>query len=123
MRAYIAGWFDAREELKPIRAAINDMGHFCRSTWMDEHDDITPKYEWQELAARDLREINESDMLICDTHHVSTRGGAATEYGYALAKGKRCWVVGPQRSVFHFLADRHFDTWAAALEALNDVVR
>lgn len=75
----------------------------------------------KKLAMKDVAEIQSADLLIQDTFKMSARGGAATEFGLALHsfQSKQVWVVGPLRSVFHYLCDRHFDSWAKCLEALK----
>jgi hypothetical protein len=75
----------------------------------------------RKLAIKDLAEIQSADILVQDTFKMSERGGAATEFGLALHgfQNKSVWVVGPQRSVFHFLADKHFRSWVECLSYLK----
>ncbi len=116
---FLAGFFDERRQLIPIRAAIRQMGFSCRSTWIDEEDgNLHLVDQWRRYARRDERQIRAADLLIQDTSFISPRGGAMVEYGFARGIGKETWVVGPQRSVFHFLCDAHFDSWTGALAAL-----
>lgn len=101
-----------------------DMGHEVVSSWLNEtakpggmsHADFMRK-----LAMKDMAEIQGADLLIQDTFKMSYRGGAATEFGLALHgfQTKQVWVVGPLRSVFHYLCDRHFKSWKEALAELK----
>jgi len=101
-----------------------DLGHQVVSSWVNEvkkpahmgHDEFMRK-----LAMKDLAEIKSADVLIQDTFKMSTRGGAASEFGFALHgwQDKSVWVVGPRRSVFHFLADKHFHSWQDCLAYLK----
>ncbi len=73
------------------------------------------------LAVKDLTEIRAADLLILDTtpadHAIQ---GANVEFGFALGQhqSKQVWLVGAPTCVFHYIADRRFETWDQALEAL-----
>lgn len=75
----------------------------------------------KKLAIKDLCEISAADLLILDTFVMSSRGGASNEFGFALGahQGKLVWIVGPERSVFHQLADRRFNSWADCVAFLE----
>ena len=78
----------------------------------------------RKTAMKDLAEIKQADLLILDTTEAFTpesSGGREVEYGYALGhfQTKLVFIVGPKRSAFHALADRHFETWAIALAFLG----
>lgn len=126
MRIYIAGFFDTRERLRPIRDSLWRLGHEVLSTWLDE---VAPAAEMDEetfsrkLAFRDLAEIRSADLLLVDTFDETPRGGREVEYGFALGRfqGISIWIVGPYRNVFHRLSDRHFKSWDVCLDALTPV--
>ena len=59
-----------------------------------------------EFARRDLSDVAAADILVLFTEPPETnwpRGARHVEYGYALALGKRCVLVGPCENVFHWL--------------------
>lgn len=123
-KIYIAGFFDTRERLLPIRDKIREMGHEVLSSWLDEKSnptgELTPELAGS-YAIRDLMEIRQSNLIIVDTLDVTSRGGREVEYGYSLNNVFRMdsWVVGPKRNIFHYLANKHFNTWEEALDALH----
>lgn len=124
---YLAGFFDTRQRLRLIRDKIKEMGYEVLSSWLSERPqaeatgDVLDAHEkYRRYAKRDLTEIEACDLIIVDTIDVTKRGGREVEYGYAGALGKKRWIVGPTRNVFHFLCNRHFDTWPEALQALKD---
>lgn len=124
---YIAGYFNTRQRLRPIRDKIREMGYEVLSSWLSERPQpdaegstLAAHERYRQFAQRDLLEIEACDLIIVDTIDVTKRGGREVEYGYAGALGKKRWIVGPTRNVFHFLCNRHFDTWPEALQALKD---
>lgn len=142
LRIYIAGFFDTRERLYPVRDTLNTMGHEVTSTWLDEQqNDKAPgevsktiaeamkKYEgttsadYLGYAVRDLADIDRSDLVAVDTADITPRGGREVEVGYALGTGKHVVVVGPQRNVFHMLAVEVFPTWEDAYNYFRSISR
>ena len=126
MKLYIAGFFDTRERLYPIRDRLKAMGHVVTSRWLGE--DLTADYQikseeyWIECAKRDKEDILRADVILIDTLDVTPRGGREVEYGIAMMTGKLCYVVGPLRNVFHRLAHRHFHTWEECIHALHSTI-
>jgi len=124
VKIYIAAKFARREDMRPMRDMIWGVGHEVVSTWLDEvkrpdgMDSVTFK---KKLAIKDLAEVISADLLILDTYNPSETGGKEVEFGIALGRfqTKLMWIVGPKRNVFHELADRVFDTWAQAIDALE----
>ena len=130
MKIYIGGSFSARLRLRPIRDQIWALGHEVASTWLDEitkPDFITIDAFNFKLALKDLCEISSADLVIIDTIDRSSTGGSDSEFGFAIGQfhKKTVWVVGPKRSVFHQLTDRHFDygDWDVALYVLRSMGR
>jgi hypothetical protein len=80
----------------------------------DEHAKKTACVDWLDIGA--------ADLVIRFLHDASRTGGADTEVGLALAAGKLLWIVGPYRNIFHRLADRRFDTWEEARDALKGML-
>ena len=128
MKIYIAGFFDTRERLRPVRDKMWQMGHQVLSHWLDEvskPEGMEEEVWWRKLALRDLVDVYASDLLIVDTLDVTPRGGREVEFGFALSRfqDQQVWVVGPYRNVFHRLADLKFDTWEECLEWLDPTPR
>lgn len=120
MRIYVASFFNTRERLREPVKRIEKSGHIIYSKWLAEFRSApdatttTADYTDDELlgfALRDIAEIRLSDLLICDTADVTPRGGREVEVGLAIGFGVPVWVVGPLRNVFHWTAERRFDSW------------
>ena len=124
MRIYISGCFESRSRLAARRGEVEARGHGVASSWLDEPDQKGPVVlsdpeKCLEYAQRDYSEVLASELLIVDTEDTNTRGGREVEVGIALAFGRKLWVVGPRRNIFHYLAHRHFPAWEEALEQLG----
>lgn len=117
---YIAGLFDDRDRLRPMRDALVGMGYVVTSTWLNEPDDKKGDvkdntFEYYKLCGvRDIAEITASDGIVIDTLSVTPRGGREWEGGYAQGLGLAVWLVGPVRNVFHTLHPR-FESWEECL--------
>lgn len=130
---YLASYFDTRSRLLPIRDALTRSGLVITSRWLDEPHQATgaatlneavaasttfKHSDLMEYAERDYNDIYDSDVLVLDTLDITPRGGREVEFGLALAWYKPCYVVGPERNVFHKMAFGRWDTWDEALEKL-----
>ena len=124
MKIYLAGQFESQKRIRKEAHKVWALGHDVVSSWLNEviKPANMPHREFmKKLAMKDIAEVNAADLLIQDTIKMSIRGGAATEFGLALHsfQNKQVWVVGPLRSVFHYLCDRHFNNWKECLAALK----
>jgi hypothetical protein len=125
MKIYIGSRFADRLRLRTVADDLWNLGHEITSSWLNETtkmEIMTRDEFWLRLARKDLQEIAAADLFIRDVHRISHTGGADTEFGFALARHQHClvWTVGhAPRNVFHTLADKHFDTWAACLRELK----
>ena len=124
MKVYIGASFSSRERLRPIRDRIWALGHEVVSTWIDEV--AKPGFMGQDefnrkLAVKDFCEVSSASLVIIDTVERSSTGGSDSEFGFAFGQfhKKSVWVVGPKRSVFHQLADAHFEDWSMVLAVLG----
>lgn len=123
MRVYIAGRFTGRARLASLAEDLKRIDPKVKvtSTWLTprteaEHKDYPYNDEdARKYATRDLDEIWDSDCLILDTIDDSSTGGREVEWGFALARGMRMVLVGPRRNVFHYLVERHYETWSELL--------
>ena len=125
MKLYIAARFEHRPELRPYRDQLWALGHQVVSTWLDEvarPEGMSKKVFWKKLALKDVAEIKSADVLILDTHVASDRGGKEVEYGIALGgfQTQQLWIVGPQRNVFHELADLVFADWDECIAYVSE---
>ena len=124
---YIAGFFDAQQRLRAVRAQLKSMTSWViRSRWLDETATqatfVTPpdrSDEYRHYAKRDLDDIMDCDRLFVDTFDITPRGGREVEVGYAHALDIPFIVVGPKRNVFHELSIRHFEHWDDVYEAIR----
>lgn len=111
MRIYIAGRFSRQLEFREVAKRLTEMGHEVTSSWLDESvllnhsmHDITPAYS-AKAAQHDLQDIDYADAVLfyAEDPLVGTpRGGRHVEFGYALAKGKLIFVIGPKENIFHY---------------------
>lgn len=117
IQIYVAGFFDTRERLVPFVEKLRGLGYGVSSTWLLERT-LTPvsKEVQMRYAVRDYDEIADADWLVVDTFDITPRGGREVEIGLAMAWHKKVYVVGPERNVFHTLADARFDSWEEFLE-------
>jgi len=92
-----------------VARQLRAIGYEVVSTWHD--DEIGYKPDMTDLCVRDVAQIEESDALL--TNGVTTSGGAHSELGYALALGKRCFLMGERRSLFH---------WHAYVDIVSDIL-
>jgi hypothetical protein len=118
MKIYLAARYSRHDEMQGIRDVLRTLGHDVTSRWIDCHTDVvgdftasfTPEVLNQRpeacapLGQHDLDDLDVADTVISFTSNGTGKGGRHVEFGYALAKGKRCIVVGPREHVFHTLA-------------------
>ena len=115
---YLASNWDSKPRMRALRDQIQLRGHTVLSSWLD---DPTTEYivDSPNDARNDLDEIRRCDLLICDTAESSSTGGREVEIGYAMGHRVSVWIIGPQRNIFHSIADRYYTNWVDALRALD----
>ena len=128
MRIYLAGRYSRRGELLGYRSNLLDIGHEVTSRWLDGNhqaadDRLIQGSESTQFANEDFRDVITSDLLIHFTEpprSQRSRGGRHVEFGIALGRMLRVWIVGPCENVFCTMEDvRQFDSWKLALAALE----
>lgn len=101
MKTYIAAKFSRREEMEQeIAPSLPWLGYEVNARWVFGGEDGLSR---EEIANLDLEDVKNSDMIILFTHpreEPQPGGGRFVEFGYALALGKRCVVIGPKENVF-----------------------
>ena len=125
-KIYLAARYSRRDEMKALATHLRLAGFFITSRWLYEDKplnthlgDDSPAF-YRETAQIDLDDVDKSDALVffAEDPKVGTpRGGRHVEFGYALAKGERCIVIGGEENIFHYLPNvMHFPTVSAFLE-------
>lgn len=111
MRLYLAARYGRREELAEYAGLLRRHGHVVTSRWLDgDHQSLDTNLLHpanHDIAGKFLREDLE-DLLSADTIVAFTeppngpsRGGRHVEFGVALARGLRLFVVGPRENLFY----------------------
>lgn len=106
---YLAGRFTRKDELATYANDLEALGYTVTSRWLTGTHDATTEHaltdaDLARFAREDLEDIDAADWLIFfaetpDAGYMS--GGRHVEFGYALAKGKSVYVIGPAENVFH----------------------
>jgi nucleoside 2-deoxyribosyltransferase len=103
---YIAAPFASKAEAQDIRVKLERQGWTVTSNWLDTPygvEECRPEV-LREEAFRDLTDIHRaSDFLLLNWP--GSQGGMLVELGFAMARGKRIWVMGPLSNVFLHLPD------------------
>jgi len=112
MKIYLASRFRNKEKIRVLKSELNCCGHQALCSWLDEN----PANTKEENARRDLQEIDEADALLLFTEDCElVPGGMHVEFGYALAKGKKLFLLGPPVNIFNYLSE------VVILKSLNDI--
>lgn len=102
MKAYVAGSWLRRDEIRGYAEELKKCGVQVTSRWIYTHGGLD-----NEVAAlEDLEDIRKADTLISFTSDSSVgynTGGRHVEFGYAWALGHDMIIIGPQENVFHSL--------------------
>ena len=126
MKIYIAGKVTAARRLREERQTLRKLGHDCKSSWMDlaipyPENFGAAAFDTATEANRDLAEIEECELLIIDTQDMSETGGREFEMGFAFAKDKVIYRVGPRRHIFHDNVSAVFENWRQVHAELEGV--
>ena len=124
MKVYLASNYSTHPEMRHYAQLLEEHGHFVTSEWING----THGGDDRERYARiDLRDVDEADVVVFFSEspvNSRTRGGKHVEFGYALAKGKRLFIVGGKHNVFHHLPEViqrfHFEDVIALLSAVSE---
>lgn len=133
IKVYLAARYSRNAEMREVRDILASFGMEVTSRWIDLHPDIVGNHEESKgedalnrapkecapLAMHDLDDLARSNWVINFTGQGGRRGGRHVEFGYALATGKRLFVVGPREHVFHTLpAVEHLPDTASLVQWL-----
>lgn len=103
MRVYLASNYSTHPEMRINARLLESLGHVVTSEWISGTHGGEDRAAYAEI---DLRDVDSADALIffaASPEGSRTRGGKHVEFGYALAKGKRIFLVGMPANVFHHL--------------------
>ena len=118
---YLAAGYDQQERMRGYRKTLEDRRDLVvTSRWIDVKES-NPMQEQaisadEESAANycrvDLDDIDRADIFVMFTDTPSTSGGRHTELGYAIAREKVIFIVGPRENIFQAMEGAiHFATW------------
>lgn len=130
---YLASRFSRKRELQGYAHRLDAIGLMVTSRWLGDGahewtgvpDHEIPPVAQAAFAREDIEDIEKADLFVLFTEPVGqhgTRGGRFVEFGYALALGKRCVVIGPHENVFCHVA-RQYDTFEAFLGDMDALRR
>lgn len=120
-KAYLAARYSRRDEMCEYAVELaEEFGVRVTSRWLAEQEPLNSQMGqhseefYIKTAYVDILDIEMADVLIFfaeDPLIGVPRGGRHVEFGYALATGKKIFVVGPKENVFHYLgkADKRFN--------------
>jgi hypothetical protein len=123
---YLASRYSRNDEMRGVRDVLEALGFRVTSRWIDLHTDVMGDYstsfdadtlntkteQYVPIGQHDIDDIDRADWVVNFTCGTGGKGGRHVEFGYALATGKRLFVVGPRENVFHTLpVVRHYPTW------------
>jgi nucleoside 2-deoxyribosyltransferase len=116
MKAYLASRYTRRDELRTYAKLLEQFGVEITSRWLDEAEPLQSEMGdhsdefYVKTAAIDLEDVDAADVLIFfseDPLVGTKRGGRHFEHGYAYAKKKPIFVIGPKENVFHYSPGVH----------------
>lgn len=101
MKVYLAALYSERERMEVIADALKALGMEIGSSWVYGGEEGLNRGE---IAEMDLIGLEDCDVLLAFTkpRGTPTSGGRRhVEFGYALAKGIECIVIGDRENVFY----------------------
>lgn len=117
MNVYLAAKYSRREEMEKLAADLPSVGMECVARWVYGGEEGLTR---PEIATLDLNDVTRADVCIVFTHprgEPQPGGGRFVEFGYAMALGNRCIVIGPIENVFcETPGVERYDDWKSFLE-------
>lgn len=133
LRIYIAAPFEERDVCLELKKVVQQYGVEVTSTWLTDADGNSANmaaikdrfHDCRCRAVKDFQDIDAADVYVLykpkALHRKPTTGGHHVELGYALAKGKPCFIIGDRENVFHYLPGVRVVRDVGALLAALDV--
>jgi hypothetical protein len=103
MKFYIAS--SSVERARDLAQKLVDAGHKVTSSWIKTGwGSHGPQFdeERSQVARRDLMDVTAADALILLSDEDNVPGGKHVEFGYAIALGKKVYVIGRRENIFHW---------------------
>lgn len=120
-RVYLAARFERQAEIRGYAEAFAKAGLVVTSRWLSWPHGLAvgnPDLAY-EAAKMDRADVDKATACVFFLDNVLGRGGKDWELGYAYAKGKGIYLVGPPQNVFHYLpVDGIFSSEYELLEGL-----
>jgi nucleoside 2-deoxyribosyltransferase len=104
-KVYLAARFPLKGDMEVYANRLKEDGHEIVASWVYGGENCLSN---EDIAVLDLKDIDRSDTLVLFTSPKGTAapgGGRFVEFGYALAKGKKTYVVGEKENVFTWHPD------------------
>ena len=103
MKLYIAG--QSQAEARSVAKIMREAGHAITSSWLDEDFTKTGEYTDEDrtrIAARDVREVSESDAIIVIPSPRRIPGGKFVEVGVAIGLEIPVEVLGHRENMLMY---------------------
>lgn len=105
MKIYLASNYSTWPQMQKHAETLREMGHEVNCEWIKGIHGGDDRASYAEIDLKDLDEA-EAVIFFAEAPEGSrTRGGKHVEFGYALAKRKRIFLVGKPVNVFHHLPE------------------
>ncbi len=102
MKIYLAGRYHRREELLKLSEDYIKDGHEITSKWLAGAEE---GMTYTDIATMDLEDVERADALVLYSEPYGEPipgGGRHVEFGYAIGRKKKVFIVGPLENVFHW---------------------
>lgn len=123
-KIYLAALYSRREEMEEYAIQLMNLyGYDITSRWVfGGEEGFTEKA----IAIFDLEDVDEADTIVAFSQPYGTLykgGGRNVELGWAMAKGKRCVLIGERENVFmsHPIIEQYdtLEDWLATEGVFN----
>lgn len=99
---YLAAKYGRKDEMKAISEEMKTLfpDWECTATWTQGSEEGKTA---KQIASMDLMDVGRADTFILFTYKRGSKqsgGGRFVEFGYALAKGLKCFIIGEYENVF-----------------------
>lgn len=123
-KIYLAAMYSQMLKMRQEAFKLELEGHSITARWIAGKEHVDAVDQYAVYAQHSIEDIDAADLLV---HYAQPRdlackgGGRHWEFGYAYARGKICWIVGPKgEHVFHYAPGvRVFDRVEDVIEALK----
>lgn len=97
---YLAARFHRRPELEQYVPLFNKAGFDITARWVFGGEEGLLR---SDISIMDLEDVKNADVMVLFTEEYGvpqSGGGRFVEFGYAMALGKECYVIGDYENVF-----------------------